>query len=388
MHAKTPYSNQTRVPMIIYGPGAGKDDRLVGLDDIAGTILEFAGVEKNPKKSLFRKRNFIISESTYSFEADPNRATAVITDDEKFLVAMDGNLRLFEDAQDQNDLIDSHASPFVGWAAIKGLYEEEGPYPQWGMPVVRWAHGPRTILKFIGDGRPAQIVLGFRRNEHPDQTFTVSLNGERLEEFEFGPRLKFHHSKIPVQTVKGENTLVFEYSRTQGDRELTVCFDRIMVLPEPVDRHLDEILNEIHMQRYPFTGWDKASSLRPESGPFPDVDLPIIRWGLGPQTELEFESTGHPLALSLICGPHHISGQKMAILLNGREISTLDFSSPYTFENIVIPINPRAGSNRLTFDYLTWSKSDPNNPLALVFKRLRIVPPELSDMSQVAIKGT
>jgi hypothetical protein len=380
MHADSPYVDQTHVPMIVYGMGVGKDDRLVGVDDIAGTILQFAGVEKNPGKSLFQKRDFIISEFTYYPGVDPERAVAVITDDEKFLLAKDGNLRLFRDAGDHNDLIYSHVSPFVGWAAIKGL--EEGPDPQGDTPVVRWAYGPRTILKFIGNGRPALLVLDFRRNEDPDQTFSIFLNGKQLEKFEFGSKTKFQYLELPLQTINGENTLKFEYSRMQGDRKLTVCFDRIMVLPEPVDRYLAERLHEVQAQRHPFAGWDKATGLRPEMGPFPEGSPPVIGEGIGPRTELYFESRGEPLTLSAICRPNQIRGQEVTIRLNGLQISKLDFKPPYVFEDINIPINPKSGVNRLAFDYLTWSKSDPDFPTALEFKQLRIVPQNRAVVSE------
>ena len=387
LHAQSPYSEQTHVPLIVYGEGIGKIDRLVGVDDIAGTILKFAGIEKEPKKSLSRKRDFIVSEYVPLNEKTSSRAVAVISDNEKFLLAEDGNLRLFQDAQDRKDLIVSPASPFVGWTAIEGLFIEEGPYPQWNTPVVRWAHGPRTTLKFLGDGQSAQLILGFSRNNHQDQTMSISLNGEHLDDFELGPEYRFHHLQKPLQTREGENTLVFEYSRMQGERELTVCFEKIMIVPEPINPRLQEKLRRQDAVEYPFKGWDDISGLGPKSGPYPQWDLPAIRWGMGPRTEFTFESDGEPLALSMTCSPYHVPKQELTILLNGEQAFRRKFDNSGKFEDIAISINPKVGANRMTFEYRTWDKTDPEFAAALLFKRLRIVPPELSILSDSAGEG-
>lgn len=235
MHATTPYAEQTHIPLITYGFGVGKKDQLVGIDDIAGTILKLAGVEENPPKSLFRERDYLISEYISHMKDSPNRSVAVISDKEKYILAKDGNLRWFQDPQDRNDLIDSLAAPFFGWTALEGLDPEGGPFPQW--------------------------------------------------------------------------------------------------------------------------------------------DLPVVRWGLAPRTELIFDSDGGPLVVSMLCGKHQLPNQKATILLNGEQIARYEFTVPGEFRDINIPINPKAGTNRLTLEYQTWDKKFPERPMALLFKRLRIEQP-------------
>lgn len=125
----------------------------------------------------------------------------------------------------------------------------------------------------------------------------------------------------------------------------------------------------------PFLGWDAVSGLRPPEGPYPDWNLPIVRWGLGPRTEMYFEGGGEQLVLSMVCGPWHLAWQEVSILLNGEQIGHRRFDTQFEFVKIRIPMHPRAGRNSLTLRYQTWDDTDPQHPLALLFKSLRILPP-------------
>ena len=39
--------------------------------------------------------------------------------------------------------------PFTGWRALTGLGPQEGPFPQWNLPVVRWGTGAETRLQVL-----------------------------------------------------------------------------------------------------------------------------------------------------------------------------------------------------------------------------------------------
>jgi hypothetical protein len=104
-HAASPYSDQINVPLVVYGLDKGRADRLVGLDDVAGTILRFAGIDKEPAKSLLRKRERIISEYAAKDGTGTNRAAAYMWGNRKFLVSADGDLHMFRDPFDADDLI-------------------------------------------------------------------------------------------------------------------------------------------------------------------------------------------------------------------------------------------------------------------------------------------
>jgi len=105
MHAGPPYSDQINVPLIVYGLGRGKTDQLVGLDDIPGTILQLAGIEENPAKSLFKKKELLISEYISHMKENSSRSAAILTDKEKRLLTLGGSIQLFQDPNDSTDLI-------------------------------------------------------------------------------------------------------------------------------------------------------------------------------------------------------------------------------------------------------------------------------------------
>ena len=121
---------------------------------------------------------------------------------------------------------------FIGWEAVDGLDPSQGPFPEWDLPVVRWGCWPYTKLKFEGNGEPLRLEISFRRNNCEDQALRVSLNGKEIENFEFDSALEFYDLRIPLQTRKGENRLVFEYARQQEPGQLAVLFREIRVLPE------------------------------------------------------------------------------------------------------------------------------------------------------------
>jgi len=233
-------------------------------------------------------------------------------------------------------------------------------------------------MKFMGDGRPARLGISFRRNNRVDQVMRISLNGEQIETFEFVPDFRFHHRLIPLQTREGENTLVFEYKHQQDDRRLAVCFERIIIVPEGDEQFIPKALLDWHAMEFSFTGWEKASGLGPAEGPYPDWGLPVVRWGLWPQTQLEFDADGKPLALEIACGTHYLPWQEITILLNGEEVGRYRLGKPGEFMDIRLAVAPRIGRNSLVIEYEARNQADPKRPLALLFKRLRIVSPELS----------
>ena len=121
-------------------------------------------------------------------------------------------------------------------------------------------------------------------------------------------------------------------------------------------------------------GWDEDAGLGQEEGPYPEWQLPIVRWGLGPCTVLCFGSKGRPLTFNAVCGLHHLSWQGMRIILNGDQIHRECFDDPGKFHDIRVSLHPRPGRNRLVLEYKAWDQTHPNRPLALLFKRLQVVP--------------
>jgi arylsulfatase A-like enzyme len=76
-HGQAPYTEQTHIPLIVYGEGKGRVKRLVGLDAVAGAILEWAGLPANTK-TLSAKNSELISEYIHFKREDAIRYTSVI----------------------------------------------------------------------------------------------------------------------------------------------------------------------------------------------------------------------------------------------------------------------------------------------------------------------
>jgi hypothetical protein len=129
-----------------------------------------------------------------------------------------------------------------------------------------------------------------------------------------------------------------------------------------------------HLNEISFTGWHGATGLAVKEGPYPQSQLPVVRWGLGPRTELRFYSTGEPLSLSMICGTINLlEWQELTILLNGEQIYQEKLGGE--FRSIGITLLPQIGENDLILAYEDWDKADPNLPRALLYKQLRITSP-------------
>lgn len=59
----------------------------------------------------------------------------------------------------------------------------EGPYPQWGLPIVRWGLGPASRFT-IADEEPTRLLLQ-AQTPHPNQVMTVIVDGVELMRFSF-----------------------------------------------------------------------------------------------------------------------------------------------------------------------------------------------------------
>jgi|GEM_PF-5335387 len=69
---------------------------------------------------------------------------------------------------------------FSRFSQVEGLREEEGPYPQWKLPRVRWGWGAQTKLTMEGvpDTR-SRLLIDARSVGLPNQVLTIFVNNER-----------------------------------------------------------------------------------------------------------------------------------------------------------------------------------------------------------------
>jgi hypothetical protein len=120
-----------------------------------------------------------------------------------------------------------------------------------------------------------------------------------------------------------------------------------------------------------FTGWDQATGLAALEGPYPEQNLPQIRWGLGPATHVML--TDEPAGsgeLFLDCASG-TAAQVLTVKLDGKPV----FSTPleyWSFNKLTIPLEFTAGAHDLELDYTHWDQAG-DAPRAVIFKQLAVV---------------
>ncbi len=125
------------------------------------------------------------------------------------------------------------ANPFTGWRAVDGLAPPQGPFPDRGLPVVRWSTADRTRLEFDGTSADADLIIECQRGGA--QHLEVLLNSQRvyLATFRVG-RSEVTTHRIRLRPREGLNQLEFRYGPVEPTpRGLlrAVLFHRIQVLP-------------------------------------------------------------------------------------------------------------------------------------------------------------
>jgi hypothetical protein len=124
----------------------------------------------------------------------------------------------------------------------------------------------------------------------------------------------------------------------------------------------------------PFIGWRNSEGLDRLEGPYPQWDLPQVRWGLGPATTLVFHGDGKPATLILEGRRNDRRDQSLVVRLNGEEIARHEFGK-FEFRELRVPLAPKRGSNELVLEYGAWNTETPR-ATAVLFRRLQILPAE------------
>jgi hypothetical protein len=132
---------------------------------------------------------------------------------------------------------------FAGWRPLEGIDPPEGPFPQWDLPVVHWATGPRTRLAVAGaDGGAARLGLTCR-TDHPGQSLSISLDGVRVGDLPLPVSGAFTELDVPMALPKGEHELTIDYA-VAVDRPPTgsVLYKRLQVLPAAGDSDTSSLI--------------------------------------------------------------------------------------------------------------------------------------------------
>src|SRR5439155_15994637 len=124
-----------------------------------------------------------------------------------------------------------------------------------------------------------------------------------------------------------------------------------------------------------FSGWKTCTGLGPVEGPYPQWSLPRVRWGLGRQTRLGFDSQGAgPMHLVLSCRAG-IADQVLSVFLDGQQIhqQRLPPASAFTALDLPLPIT-HSGEHELTLQYAgsDTASADPR-ARSVLYARLQIL---------------
>ncbi|HWE04191.1 MAG TPA: methyltransferase domain-containing protein [Tepidisphaeraceae bacterium] len=132
----------------------------------------------------------------------------------------------------------------------------------------------------------------------------------------------------------------------------------------------------VFARRPAFGGWNSTAGLSSAEGPFPQTGLPIIRWGLHPAVTLEL-STASAGAYRLIAdGSPPIANQRMTVTVDGREAGRHTFTATGVFDRVEVPLDLSAGDHEIVLTFTGYKPPDAsdNRKLALLFRRLQIIP--------------
>lgn len=122
-----------------------------------------------------------------------------------------------------------------------------------------------------------------------------------------------------------------------------------------------------------FREWTSIEGLDPPEGPYPQWDLPQVRWGVGKRTTLVFEADGRERELVMTCRRNENPMQTMVVRMNGRELLRHTFGGQ-DFQTIRVPLGAPFGPTTIVLEYLR--EHDPaKNPrgLSVLFKALTTV---------------
>jgi hypothetical protein len=141
----------------------------------------------------------------------------------------------FPTLNDKAFLLFERMGPFYGWKGTHGLLPEEGPYPQWQLPRVRWGQAPATTLDVEEQGGGPMKILIDARSGFDGQAMTVRLDGQTLVSHAFREPAVFERIKLPVTLNPGPHTVELAYTASEpapDSSRRAVLFRTLQIVPD------------------------------------------------------------------------------------------------------------------------------------------------------------
>jgi hypothetical protein len=125
-------------------------------------------------------------------------------------------------------------------------------------------------------------------------------------------------------------------------------------------------------RRPKFSGWKALSGMGEVEGPYPQWNLPKVRWGLGPASLLAVDGAqGGRMRLIISCYTH-IPNQKVTVRFDGKRIAVHVLpvvGKVYRFET---RLDVSRGPHSIELVYKDWVRDPPNRPRATLFAELQL----------------
>lgn len=124
---------------------------------------------------------------------------------------------------------------FVGFQAVHGWGDTEGPVPEAFLPRFHWGFAPTTTLRITAAQAGAARLVAEVLTYSEGQVVTVELNGQSVLEHTFGRINQKETISADLHLGSGENTLSFHYRHglvaPHDPRKLAVIFLSLRVAP-------------------------------------------------------------------------------------------------------------------------------------------------------------
>jgi hypothetical protein len=124
---------------------------------------------------------------------------------------------------------------FQGFELGSNVGEEEGPYPGWHLPIVRWVYAPVAKVEFDAPRGGMYRISADGRSPAPGQVMTFLLDGQVIGSHRFEKPVPFDQFDIPFQVKPGHHTLEMHFSSfvpsTDDLRKWGALFKKLQLLP-------------------------------------------------------------------------------------------------------------------------------------------------------------
>lgn len=185
-----------------------------------------------------KSADFVVASEPGNSEVPPNLAstalqgqTLALLRDRQGLV----ELATFPTLSGKSYVLFERIGAFFGWAATDGFLGDEGPYPQWSLPIVRWGLGPSSRLQ-VRDTRGGSSTLVLEgRSDLRNQVMIVRLDGNEIARYHFTEPGKFETITIVLPLAPGSHNIELAYRVWQeqpNEPRRAVLFKTLRIVPD------------------------------------------------------------------------------------------------------------------------------------------------------------